>query len=520
MVDQSGRSQHFTYDGCAICHAGETAESQSVYVTWDEWAIVADMIGELSAAMASSTAYTTAEDALLSCMNATATSTTTSTSTGSVPKSGRGARSDTRPPAATFAGFDDLLASYTGDVKARMEAGGDCAATSTAMFNANQTETRDELARLKAGRPVYAAWLATSAGRYFEGNVGNPNRLKLVTNLMALQSQNEGAIGQPLPGQTILPTGLGCVPIDPVPSIYSRDQVTLPLKLAVLNCLILSTPFSFWTDTAQTDELKMRINDDYTWLGYDTDWECTQIPDLIVPNRQSCLRHDVALGSLVEFDGSTSTHSFGENDLAWNPRNRYLVDELFAVDLACGMQIRNVQNPCVRLGRSELSWLDLELRIEWVSSKLVGGGFKWLSDKAFGVKAPVTALDAAHASATPRFVQCYMPSIDVTDVRRGLNQRIFVGEWTFSANSCTGQTYTVESIAWLIQYSDLPTGITKNKVPASESGTSSQLILSPWEFVDSLTGVEVLSAYLRVDDDVKYGGRHLHVTIEHDPTLP
>ena len=73
-------------------------------------------------------------------------------------------------PAATFSTFDELLASYTGDVKARMEAGGDCAATSTAMFSANQSVARDELATLKAGDAVYAAWLATPQGQLFETN--------------------------------------------------------------------------------------------------------------------------------------------------------------------------------------------------------------------------------------------------------------------------------------------------------------------------------------------------------------
>ena len=34
-----------------------SAESAPVYVTWDEWDIVAEMIGELSAAVATSTDY-------------------------------------------------------------------------------------------------------------------------------------------------------------------------------------------------------------------------------------------------------------------------------------------------------------------------------------------------------------------------------------------------------------------------------------------------------------------------------
>ena len=54
-----------------VSHAVVTAaESEPVYVTWDEWAIVAEMIGELSAAVATSSDYTNAQTALLTCMSA------------------------------------------------------------------------------------------------------------------------------------------------------------------------------------------------------------------------------------------------------------------------------------------------------------------------------------------------------------------------------------------------------------------------------------------------------------------
>ncbi len=86
-----------------------SAESAPVYVTWDEWDIVANMIGELSLAVASSTAYLRDQAALMGCMRATSTS----------PGSGDG-RSVTGPLPATIATFDDLLGSYTGDTSSRM----------------------------------------------------------------------------------------------------------------------------------------------------------------------------------------------------------------------------------------------------------------------------------------------------------------------------------------------------------------------------------------------------------------
>ena len=405
-------------------HATATsATSAPVHVTWDEWAIVGEMIGKLSAAVATSTAYKTAQTALLKCMN------------GSTGGGGKASASSTTP---TYESFDDILAQYATTTKAKMD--GECSATSTAMFSANQSVTRAELAKLKAGNTVYAALLDTPQGRLFEANVGDASRVRLDAYLIASQSQNggaqQGAGGQtdPVP-PTVQPTGLGCVPI-PVPDIYKPGNVTLPLKLAVLNCLVVSTPYSFWTDKAQTDELKVRIDNHYTWLGEDN-WSCTGIPDYPiepVPNRASCLRHDVAYGSLVKF---VPKSDFGEVDLTWNPRNRFLADELFSIDLACGSKTRNGKNPCKRLGRSELSWKELELNIAWLGSRLVGGGFRHLSDKLFRVEVPVTELDIAHARSTPRFVQCRVPSIGVTDVRRK-DVHTFVGELAFTADSCTG----------------------------------------------------------------------------------
>ncbi len=72
----------------------------------------------------------------------------------------------------TLSTFDELLASYTGDVKAKMEAGGDCVATSTTMFSTNESVTRAELARLKAGNAVCGALRDTPHARISGANVG------------------------------------------------------------------------------------------------------------------------------------------------------------------------------------------------------------------------------------------------------------------------------------------------------------------------------------------------------------
>ena len=478
-----------------------SATSAPVHVTWDEWAIVAEMIGKLSDAVATSTKYKAAQTALLKCMN------------GSTGGGGKASASSTTP---AYKSFDDILAQYATTTKAKMD--GECAATSTTMFNTNQSTTRAELAKLKAGNTVYAALLDTPHGRLFDANVGDASRVRLDAYLIASQSQNsgaqQGAGGQtdPVP-PTVQPTGLGCVPI-PVPDIYKPGKVTFPLKLAVLNCLVVSTPYSFWTDKAQTDELKVRIDNHYKWLGYDTDWECTFAPDAI-PNSESCLRHDVAYGSLVEF---VSTSDYGEVDLAWNPRNRFLADELFSIDLACGSKTRNGKNPCERLGRSELSWKELELNIAWLGARLVGDGFRFLSDKGFGAEVPVTELDIAHARATPRFVQCRVPSIGVNDVRRQ-DVHTFVGGLTFTADSCTGQTYSIKSVVWRAYYGDPPRPAKDDEVVVSVGNTSTWYIASPL-LAAWLTRVDLVHGHVTPDSAVKFGGRLTRVAIGHTLTLP
>ena len=502
-----------------VSHLGVTAESEPVYVTWDEWDIVGAMIGELWAAVATSTDYTNAQTALLSCMSATST-----TSTGSGPKSPSDSRAPTMPPAVTFATFDDLLASYTGDVKARMEAGGDCAATSTTMFTRNESTTRAVLVSLKAGNAVYAALLDTPHGRYFEAIVGDADKVKLHAILMAAGSPedsdggasgSDGASGRDEPSTA--PAGLDCLPSN------GTEPSTLQGKLDVLNCLVFLTPYSFWADTAQTDELKARIEDPHDWLGKDN-WSCTGIPDFPwtdvgVPNRESCLRHDVSVASLVKFEASST--EYDDNDVTWNPRNRFLADEMFAVDLACGRQNREAWNPCVRLGRSELSWWEAQINVVWFVSRVVSGGFKILSDIAFGVKVPVTDLDIAHALETPWFVQCHVPSIDVVDVRSDGGGG-FIGELALSSdNSCTGETYSIDSITWRATYGSPAVDVFDELVLFSDANSSSRFDpLSSWiGWQRHLSSVKMWHAALRPDNAVNYGGPFLGLAMDHTYTL-
>ena len=131
-----------------------SAESQPVYVTWDEWSIVLDLLAALHATTTTDTPYTTAQATLLSCMNAT-----------------QGNASST----PNYASFDDILNSYTGDTKTKMEV--TCSTGSAAMFDVLRTLSPTKLASLQSGTSatstLYAALLDTPHGRYFEQTVGD-----------------------------------------------------------------------------------------------------------------------------------------------------------------------------------------------------------------------------------------------------------------------------------------------------------------------------------------------------------
>ncbi len=385
-----------------VSHAtASTAVSEAVYVTWDEWAIVADMIGELSSAVASSTAYTTAQGALVGCMNG---------------GGGVQGQAPTTPPAVTFASFDDILSRYTGDVKTKMDAGGDCASQSSTMFNANERVARDELAKLKARNSEYAAWLATPVGQLFEANLADPDELKFVSYLGATTFEpgeftrplyQGGLIGQDGPDERELPvvgTGLDCLP----QSVRNGADLTLANKLVVLNCLVFSTPHEFWVKgdkrSRDADRLRRAIDSPsarFAWLDRG-DWECTYSPDGPIP---SCLKHDVAYGGLQKFGGLDAKASLTappdgtELDETWNPRNKALADAKFKADIAKW----GCQDPTniAKFGicRVSTSGFMAEHVYFWGTARVNHKGW------------PVTARDLRHIEGHYRFTVCREPVV-------------------------------------------------------------------------------------------------------------
>ena len=401
------------------------AESESVYVTWDEWAIVADMIGELSSAVATSTAYTTAQTALLKCMNATST---TSGANGTIP---------TPPPAVTFASFDDLLVNYTGDVKSRMDAGGDCATQSDTMFSTNRSVVSTQLAKLKAGNAVYAGLLDTPHGRQFEANLADADALKLVAYLGATTfepgefarplyapSGDDGATGQDGPEEPELPelgTGFDCLPEGVDGTRLSPEN-----ELVVLNCLVFSTSHVFWILNANNLKNNPRFN---TWLEYGEDWSCTKWFDV---SDATCRKHDVAFASLQRWVG---TGDVKEMDRAWNPRNKHLADAEFLIDLDrydCQMPSNFGKVICGSLRAGTGIW-SLAGTMHYGVNKI---NSPW----------PVTRHDVEHSEQFAHFLSCEVPRI-TNEMPDNRNPHFGVS-WTYDPGCVSNITVDIYRFCW------------------------------------------------------------------------
>ena len=298
-----------------VSHAtAAAAESLPAYVTWDEWAIVSDLVKALQAAVSGDADYTDAQTDLLTCMNGgsggssrssrgsgtrergTGNATSTATSTAPVGRSVTPIPSPTPAPTPTYASFNDILSRYTGDTKAKMDEGGACSTQAEAMFDTVESLSGSKLAALKTGSTEYAALLEIPHGKDFETSVGDAHIIKRYAFLLASASPNDSSDASDASrASSSQSTGLDCLP-------SSQGQPTTTQgNLDVLNCLVFDTPHSFWVDqslkTIDTNALK--ASGRYDWLGYG-DWECSSWLDGPLP---TCLKHDVAWGSLRKVRG-------------------------------------------------------------------------------------------------------------------------------------------------------------------------------------------------------------------------
>ena len=439
-----------------------TAQSDPIYVTWDEWAIVSEMLTALQTAVTGDASYTTAQTALLTCMN------------GGSP-----------PPSPQFTTFDDILSRYTGDTKTKMDTGGACASQATTMFNTVQTLSPSKLAVLKAGNTVYAALLETPHGKQWEAKVGAPYIVKQFAYLLANQPQEpSGASGGS--------TGFECLPSN------GQAPATLQGKLDVLNCLVFDTPHSFWVN--QSDELRQRI-DTHSWLSYDEDWSCTAFPDV---SDAVCRKHDLAFGSLQQFDNSSSITSIGKT---WNSRNKALADTKLKADILK----YDCQNPsligrifCIIPGGSGRRMLADAMH--W--GVTMGILIIWPQNEPFW---PTMEQEIQDITERPRFVEC--GSAKVVHNIRGTSEgsTVFTARWSH----WNAERGCVDGIPMDYQLCWKPVYIPSIRFPVSGSPNWCKSLAdgSPFTFTDEFAGtyhnlssVDLVIRRVPNLNDIAYGG--------------
>ena len=405
-----------------------SAVSEHIYVTWDEWAIVSDMVAALQSAVTGDATYTSAQTALVNCMNGDSGSSSgasgqsymaqnaTSTPPVGGGASGASGSSSTAPTAPHYGSFSDILGNYAGETKAKMDTG-ECSLQATTMFNRLKSLSRDKIAHVKSTSTEYAALLETPYGGQFEATVGESNIIKQFAHLLALQQSDAPSGGASGASSSV---GLACLPNS------GSEPSELQAKLNVLNCLVFDTPHSFWRN--QADQLKQRIDSQYEWLGYG-DWECTDpAPDGPVP---SCKKHDVSYDSLQMFAGQAGAQSQDrELDEAWNPRNKALADSKFHNDILK----YGCENPsfaarfsvCLLLSNEELAYV-----YHYAVAHLNNKGW------------PVTEEDIRHTQTTSRFVNCGdIPKILSASASQISDWSVRVN-WQYESGNCVSAT-TVE----------------------------------------------------------------------------
>ena len=368
-----------------VSHSVVPAETSApVYVTWDERSIVGDMVTALRTAVVGDTTYTTAQTALLTCMN----------------------NDPSKSSSPTYMSFDDILSDYTGSTKIRMDRGGACNTQATAMFNAVQTLSSSKLASLKTTNTEYAALLETPQGLEFATNVGTSEIFRQdasqLADVIALDRATIGGVSG-----ASSPTAHGfesCLPSDTNPDLTT--------KFKTLNCLQFEKPHSLWValhgDRAKQLALKEDL-DDYTWLQYDNFACSNRFGFVDLPDPASglpCLKHDISYASLQVFIADSGKHS-ETLDVAWNPRNKFLADHLFVIDGICGMRVGEQRRECVPEAADNHGILDTLMHMSWWVPKLNHFGVSGINDKGW----PVTKHDVAHAKQNMEYLSCDVPKI-------------------------------------------------------------------------------------------------------------
>ena len=270
---------------------------------------------------------------------------------------------------------------------------------------------------------------------------------------------------------------------------------------------MFDTPHSFWVNQAVDPELQRRIDSPYeradgqmvgphSWLGYEG-WDCT--PPAWQGPVPTCLKHDVAYGSLQKFAGHNSgTEDSNSLDLTWNPRNKHLADAVFLADI--------INHGCQQNSGSYASVLctiDAIIEQAYIMHLAVNRG----NNKGW----PVTRSDVRHTEANPKYISCDVPR--VSDVRvsksSGLVTRDFNVSWTYRAGCVSEITVERYMTCWDTTILGIRDEVCE--YPSGNSTTSRlrQPKVTP-RAVESLVSIAIRPS------DIQYGGVLLSTLLTYD----
>ena len=482
-----------------------------VHVTWDEFAIVGDLVTALNASTTSDSGYTSAQTSLTTCVNGAVGSSGSSGTSGGA--SGPTGSRDVAP-FPTFTTFQGVLNNYRDTVRTSMETGGTCNSHASTMFSTNERVATTTLAALKLASSTYAGWLDTPQGRVFEENLADPDETRLLAYLGS-QVAATSTFAPPLyspdspsgqNGTTHTDAeleqrpGLGCLPANVVGA-----DLTLDNKLKVLNCLVFATPHNFWVEgsgTREADALREAIDDSngrFAWLD-SGDWECT-FPEAVIRAIlqgpvPSCLKHDVAYGGLQKIAGMNIQVADGtELDEAWNPRNKALADYKFRADIArWGCQDQTFAATLSGLCSVPSSWI---ATVPYFRAVAKFNHKDW----------PVTTRDIGDFKIRPEFIGCAEPVVsrvtNVSEIIRRDDTLVTVWDWDPGCveTSLNDVSFYIE---WEIASHPYRIENAFNSSDCAVNGTRHTCSHDLGHFTGAVTG---LTMYV-VPRDRQYGGRH------------
>ena len=184
----------------------------------------------------------------------------------------------------------------------------------------------------------------------------------------------------------------------------------------------------------------------------------------------SCLKHDVAWGSLRKFvvndtDGITANDENDDTlDETWNPRNKFLADEKFFADIkANGCQNRTP-------GAAPLAWCALPSLVQAFTMRY---GVRNINSKDW----PYTSYDLGHIDADAQFTEYQIPSVTNVSVSKSesLLTNDYIVNWTYSP----GTVQTAAVFAYRLCWETVTLGLTSERCETTSGENTSYTIKIP-----------------------------------------